>query len=111
MLLFNDPLANLQSRRTQSAETFSNPLFFGALLLPSWPNPSLQLFKPIEHDVYLGRCQLLLTRPNHHEPLAVRCDIVASPCSGIGRVTSLEEYPRLGRAETGLCRQVHDHHL
>ena len=37
-------------------ENFSNPLFFGALLLPSWPNPSLQFFEPIEHDVNLGRC-------------------------------------------------------
>ena len=37
----------------------------------------LTTFKPVQHDVDLGRCRiLLLTILDHHKPLAVGCDVV-----------------------------------
>src|SRR5260370_37961379 len=41
---------------------------FGSLLFPRWPNPSLEVFKPIEHDIDLGCCEFLVTRLPEDSP-------------------------------------------
>ena len=41
---------------------------FGSLLFPRWPNPSLEVFKPIEHDLDLGCCEFLVTRLPEDSP-------------------------------------------
>src|SRR5439155_9688130 len=84
---------------------------FGSLLFPRWPNPSLEVFKPIEHDIDLGRCEFLFTRLDHDEALAIGRDVVVSDPERIRRVMSLEEHSWFGRVEIRLHCDVDHHHL
>src|SRR5579863_3072242 len=72
----------------------------------------LQFFKPIQYDVDLRRCRLLLLDGlEHQEALAVGRDIVVVDWDHGRFVPSLEECPGRARSETRLSGDLNRHHL
>ena len=82
-----------------------------SLILRSLPrrHQAFEFFKPVEDDVDLGRSRFL--HLDHHEPLAVGCDIVEcrTPCASC--INSLKEQPGSSCSESWFGRNVNGHHL
>src|SRR5215831_1985896 len=73
---------------------------------------TLQLFKPVEHNVDLRRALFLgFSRFYHEETSAVARHVEVWACRGCREESSLKQYVGFARSEHRLADNIHCHHL